>query len=167
MMIWRFLVVEHVRTVSNKNFPPKNWEATTQVVISRLARLLSKLDLIDRDVIHECSCSIVNADLNQNLIFLFGTVPKPEFGLSLLIRITWIVRFLQLFTVRSRDTNVIFVKQFKFILEQFQILKQLHCEHETPGSLKILFFLNRTFFDKNANFRVIPTVERSLISSLD
>ena len=53
-------------------------------------------------------------DLNQNLIFLFGPVPKPEFGLSLIIRITWIVRFLlHVFTVGSCDHSVLFVKQFE------------------------------------------------------
>ena len=58
-------------------------------MISRLARLISNLDLIDRDVIHECSCSDSWLE-PKNLIFLFGPVPKPEFGLSLIIRITWI-----------------------------------------------------------------------------
>ena len=85
-------VVEHVRVVSNyktKNFRPALNLATTQVVISRLARLISNLDLIDRDVIHECSCSDSWLE-PKNLIFLFGPVPKPEFGLSLIIRITWI-----------------------------------------------------------------------------
>ena len=125
-------------------------------MISRLARLISKLDLIDRDVIHECSCSWM-LTWTKNLIFLFGPVPKPEFGLSLIIphhvtsiRITWIVRFLlHVFTVGSCDPRILFVKQSEFILELFQ--NGVNCENcenrrETPGSLTKSFFLESNIF---------------------
>ena len=152
---WRFSVVKNVRMVSNKNFPPKKSStATTQVVISRLARLISKLDLIDRDVIHECSCSDSWScwlEPKSNIFIRAGTKTwiwtfiNNSYHVN--IRITWIVRFLlHVFTVRSCDSRVLFVKQFEVYFGTVPERRELWKLWNSREFEKNHFFLNRTFF---------------------